>query len=123
MCYDLLAGIIVGLAYLAGALIYFGTKDECIPFARKHQKIYNNLSNVFYLMTIITAAIAGWLITTAYKEFVIALFVVPVIQMSICSVNRKHKEVLAIAVKAALLFTAVLFLINFVASSHFFLNF
>ena len=32
MLYELLAGFVLALSYLVGALIYFGTKDESIPF-------------------------------------------------------------------------------------------
>ena len=122
MLFDILAGFVLAISYLVGALIYFGTKDESIPFAEKHKTLEEVMSHSFYLITIAIALVASWLVTTDYKEAAIAIFLIPIIQMSIVSANRKHKDIIMFAVKAAILFF-VLFLINYVASSYFVFNF
>ncbi len=122
MLFDILTGIILSLSYLVGALIYFGTKDECPPFVKKHKVLYEIMKHNFYLITTAIALVASWLVTTDYKEAAVAIFILPIIQMSIVSVNKKNKEVIILAIKAAVLFM-VLFFINYVAFAHFFLNF
>jgi len=116
MIYEILAGVVLSLAYFIGALIYFGTKDECVPFVKKHRDLYDGLSSIFYVIVLGTAILAGILIVTRYKEATIGLLLIPIIQMSICSVGRKHKEILKIALISMGLFLVGFALTYFIAS-------
>lgn len=122
MFYEILAGIVLSLSYLAGALIYFGTKDECIPFAEKYSWLHELAKKSFYPKVVIVALLAGYLVTTIYKEVILVFFLVGIIQMSLVSANKRNKEVILLAIKSAVLFI-VLFLVNYVALSHFLINF
>ena len=37
MLYEILVGFVLAISYLVGALIYLGTKDECVPFSKKYK--------------------------------------------------------------------------------------
>lgn len=107
MLFDLLVGVVLALAYLVGALIYFGTKDECIPFVNRFKRFSEAMNHNFYLITVASALVASWLVTKPYSELAIALFIVPIVQISLKSAGKKNREVILLAVKSAALFITI----------------
>ena len=110
MLSELLAGLVVALAYFPGYLLYTQTRDELDPL----EKYFSWLRKVALTLAGVYGAILGLAFAFGYEMLAaVALFILIVAQSSVTAIKIKKRKALFLALQQAAILFVIFAIIQF----------